>query len=157
MFLFQINRVFSSTVRRTFFLRLIEWKVQAWHYIGPETVYMYLLKMRTTMVVMVQSSNHVQLLQLDGLLLPGSSVPRGEISQARTLEWAVLCFSRGFVQPKDWISVSCTAGGFFITEPPGKPEGTIQLPKIKDLIDLILTSNLHKPFKFHQLCQWYPL
>ena len=127
LFLFQIDRIFSNTVRRTFFLRLIECKLQAWHFIGPKTVYMYLLKMRTTMVV--QSSNHVQLLQLNGLLLPGSSVPRGEISQARILEWAVLCFSRASVQPKDWICVSCTAGGFFTIEPPGKPKDTIQLPK----------------------------
>ena len=29
--------------------------------------------------------------------------------------------SRGFFQPRDWTGVSCIAGGFFTTEPSGKP------------------------------------
>ena len=51
--------------------------------------------------------------------LPGSSV-RG-ISQARTLEWVAISFSRGSSRPRDWTCGSCRAGGFFTTEPPGKP------------------------------------
>ena len=50
---------------------------------------------------------------------PGSSVPG--ISQARVLEWVAISFSRGSSQPRDPTQVSCIAGGFFTTEPPGKP------------------------------------
>ena len=35
--------------------------------------------------------------------------------------WWVAMPSRGSSQPRDWTCVSCIAGGFFITEPPGKP------------------------------------
>ena len=53
---------------------------------------------------------------------PGSSVH--EISQARILEWIVMPSSRGSSQSRDRTHVSCiscTAGRFFTTEPPGKP------------------------------------
>ena len=36
---------------------------------------------------------------------PGSSVHG--ISQARTLEWVAISFSRGSSQPRDWICLSC--------------------------------------------------
>ena len=39
------------------------------------------------------------------------------ISQARTLEWVVISFSRGSFQPRDQTHVSCLTGRFFITEP----------------------------------------
>ena len=51
--------------------------------------------------------------------LPGSSVHG--FSQASVLEWAAIHFSRVSSRLKDWTSVSCTAGGFFTTELPGKP------------------------------------
>ena len=35
------------------------------------------------------------------------------ILQARILEWVAIPFSRGSSQPRDWIQVSCIAGGFF--------------------------------------------
>ena len=35
------------------------------------------------------------------------------ILQARILEWVAFPFSRGCSQPRDWIQVSCIAGGFF--------------------------------------------
>ena len=54
-----------------------------------------------------------------GCSLPGSSV-RG-ISQASILEWVVISFSRGSSPPRDQ-SLTCIAGGFFTTEPPGKPQ-----------------------------------
>ena len=82
------------------------------------------------------------------------------ILQARILEWVVIPFSRGASQPRDWTQVSCIAGGFLPSEPPGKPikvymshtiymerEGLIQSgakmrPKIlttyKGCIDIIL-------------------
>ena len=54
-----------------------------------------------------------------GYSLPGSSVHG--IFQARLLEWVVIFFSRGSSQPRDWTWVSCIAGRFITTEPPGKP------------------------------------
>ena len=50
---------------------------------------------------------------------PGSSVHG--ISQARILEWVAISFSRGSSQPRDLTHVSCLAGRFFTTLPPGKP------------------------------------
>ena len=47
--------------------------------------------------------------------LPGSSVH--ETSQARTLEWVAISFSRESSQPSDHTPVLALAG----TEPPGKP------------------------------------
>ena len=51
--------------------------------------------------------------------LSGSSVHM--ISQARTLEWVALLFSRGSSLPRDRIQVSCTAGGFFTDSLQGSP------------------------------------
>ena len=54
--------------------------------------------------------------------LPGSSVHR--IFQARILEWVVMPVSKGSSWPRDQIPlscVSCIAGGFFTSEPPGSP------------------------------------
>ena len=46
------------------------------------------------------------------------------ILQAIILEWAAIPFSRESSQPRDWIQVSCMAGEFLPTEPPGKPKNT---------------------------------
>ena len=46
------------------------------------------------------------------------------ILQARRLEWVAMPSSRGSSRPRDQTCVSygsCIAGGFFTTEPPGKP------------------------------------
>ena len=51
--------------------------------------------------------------------LPGSSVCG--ILQARILEWVAISFSRRSSQPRDRTHVSCLAGRFCTTEPPGKP------------------------------------
>ena len=56
----------------------------------------------------------------------GSSVHG--ISQARMLEWVAISFSRGSSQPRDWTHISRIAGGFFVTEPPGKPSFLLQVP-----------------------------
>ena len=50
---------------------------------------------------------------------PGS--PVHGISQARTLEWTAISFSRGSSWPRDQTEVSCIVGRFFTSEPPGKP------------------------------------
>ena len=41
--------------------------------------------------------------------------------QARILEWIAIPFSRGSSQHRDQTPISHIAGGFFTTEPPGKP------------------------------------
>ena len=75
----------------------------------------------------------------------GSSV-RG-ISQARILEWVIISFFRGSSRPKDWTHVSCLAGRFFTTEPPGKASDSFLgsrwsqcAQKVYSSIVLILTT-----------------
>ena len=50
------------------------------------------------------------------------------ILQARILEWVAFPFSRGSSQPRAQTQVSCTAGRFFTTESPGKPEVKVAQP-----------------------------
>ena len=53
---------------------------------------------------------------------PGSSLHG--TSQARILEWITISFSRGSSPPRDQTHISCVsciAGRFLTTEPPGKP------------------------------------
>ena len=50
---------------------------------------------------------------------PGSSAQG--ILQVRILEGVAISFFRGSSQPRDRTCVSCIVGGFFTTEPPGKP------------------------------------
>ena len=58
---------------------------------------------------------------VSGTLQPASSVHG--ILQSRILEWVAISSSRGSSQPRDGTHISCIAGGFFTTEPPGKPPG----------------------------------
>ena len=44
---------------------------------------------------------------------------------ASILEWVAISFSRGSFWSRDWTYVSCIAGRFFTTEPPGKPKGNL--------------------------------
>ena len=59
--------------------------------------------------------------------LPGFSVHG--ILQARILEWIAISFSRESSQARERTQVSCIADGFFTTEPPGKPQETLQVHK----------------------------
>ena len=62
---------------------------------------------------------------------PGSS--GHGILQAGILEWFTIPFSRGSSQPKDLTHISyisCTAGRFFTTEPPGNPLMNIYAPSV---------------------------
>ena len=52
--------------------------------------------------------------------LPGSSVHG--ILQGRMLEWVLISFSGGSSRPGIEPASSALAGGFFTTEPSGKPE-----------------------------------
>ena len=49
---------------------------------------------------------------------PGSSVHG--IVQARILEWVAFSLSRGSSWPRDQTCISCAAGRFFTSKPPGK-------------------------------------
>ena len=51
--------------------------------------------------------------------LPGSTAHG--ILQAKILEWVAMLSSRASSQPRDQTYGSFIAGGFFTTEPPGKP------------------------------------
>ena len=61
---------------------------------------------------------------------PGSSIHG--IFQARILQWVTISFSRGSSWPRDPTEVSCSScivGGFFISEPPGKPWEGVQFSR----------------------------
>ena len=47
------------------------------------------------------------------------------ILQARTLEWVPTPSSRGSSQPRNQTCISCIAGRFLTTEPPGKPKQSL--------------------------------
>ena len=51
----------------------------------------------------------------------GGSSDRG-ILQVRILEWVAIPFSMGSSRPRNRTCVSCLAGRFFTTEPPGKTD-----------------------------------
>ena len=55
--------------------------------------------------------SHVQLLGHHGLLPPGSSVHG--FTQARTLEWAAISFTRGFSWSRDLTPIAYITDGFF--------------------------------------------
>ena len=63
--------------------------------------------------VVVQLLSLVQLFDLMGYSLPGSSVQ--EIFRERVLEWVAVYFSRGSAQIRDQTCISRLAGGFFTT------------------------------------------
>ena len=72
-----------------------------------------------------EQRSHAPSLQSCPTLQPHACGPRGSsvrgVLQARILEWVAILFSRGSPWPRDWTQVSCIAGRFFNTEPPGKP------------------------------------
>ena len=61
---------------------------------------------------------------------PGSSAHG--ISRARILEWVAISFSRGSSQPRDCTYIFCLAGGFFTTEPSGKPLSQFSCSVVSD-------------------------
>ena len=70
-------------------------------------------------------------------------------SQARKLEWVVSSFS------KDWTWVSCITGGFFTTEPPGKPQERISHFKMGPIHQKVaLNVNFNKALSYNvAVCQ----
>ena len=63
--------------------------------------------------------------------LPGSSVQG--ISQARILQWVAISFSRGSFNPEIEPLSASLAGGFFTTEPSGRPKSKIEILKLEGL------------------------
>ena len=60
---------------------------------------------------------------------PGSSVHG--ISQARILEWVAISFSKDLPDPGiKPASAALAGGGFFISEPPGKPGSGIKFNQV---------------------------
>ena len=73
----------------------------------------------TVIACMLSHFGHVQLFET---LWPGSSAHG--VLQARILEWVAMLSSGGSSPPRDQTRTSCSffiVGGFFITEPQGKP------------------------------------
>ena len=70
-------------------------------------------------LLLFQLLNHVWLCSSMDCSLPGTSVHG--ILQVRRLEWVAMYFPRGSSWPTDRTCLSCSAGGFSTTEPPGKP------------------------------------
>ena len=56
---------------------------------------------------------------LQGSYVHGAPPSMG-LLQERILEWVTMPFSRAPSRLRGWACVSCTAGGFFTTEPPGR-------------------------------------
>ena len=53
-----------------------------------------------------------------------------EILQAR-IKWVAMSSSRGSSQPRDWIQVSCIAGGFFTSWATRETPNLVATPKVK--------------------------
>ena len=70
-------------------------------------------------ILVVQSLSRVQCFCDTVDHSPPDSSVHGS-SQARTLEWVAISSFTGSSQPRDRTCVSCLAGRFFTTEPPGK-------------------------------------
>ena len=72
------------------------------------------------MIYVVQSLSHVQLYNPLNCSPAGSTVH--QISQARILEWVAISSSEDLPDPGIKPASTALAGGFFITEPLGKPQ-----------------------------------
>ena len=81
-----------------------------------------------------------------------SGSPVHGILQARILEWVAIPFSKGSSQPRDPAQVSCIAGEFFTTKPPGKPLGTCTLIYLKWVTNKDLEYSSGNPAQ----CMWLP-
>ena len=73
---------------------------------------------------------------------PGCSVHR--IFQARILDWVAISFSRWSSWLRDWTQVSCLAGRFFTTEPPGKPDNSLVYINATNFCIFILYAVLYR-------------
>ena len=70
-----------------------------------------------------QSLSHVKLFATPWTVACQAPLSMG-ILQARMLERVAMPSSRGSSQPRDQTQVSCSAGSYLLSEPPGKPKNT---------------------------------
>ena len=90
-----------------------------WHCVKP-SMYFHLSQERSESEVKLSvAQSCLTLCDLMDCSPPGSSVHG--ILQASILEWLVIPFSRGSLQPRDWTWISCNAGRFLTIESSGKP------------------------------------
>ena len=76
------------------------------------------------------------------------------LNQTRILEWVAFPFSRESSQPRDWTTVSCIAGGFFVSWATRVPRCVLQ---IWSLSMCSMTSNSLEEICFHvQNCIIFP-
>ena len=61
------------------------------------------------------------------------------ITKARILEWVAISFFRGSSRSRDRTHISCIAGGFFTTEPPGKHDGILLSHKKNEIMPFAAT------------------
>ena len=62
------------------------------------------------------------------LVMSNSLRPYGLLPARLLCPWdSATYFSRGSSPPRDWICISCLAGGFFTTEPLGKPHTSFSI------------------------------
>ena len=78
--------------------------------------------------------------------LPGSSIHG--ISQARTLEWIAISFSRGSSPPRAWSCFSCIAGDSLLLSHWGIPAWSIPLFKFLQFLPN-LYNGMHGPTHAH--------
>ena len=64
------------------------------------------------------------------------------ISQVGILEWVVISLTRRCSQPRDRTHISCIAGRFFTTEPPGKPIKYDLIRSKKNPLSILVHSQL---------------
>ena len=69
----------------------------------------------------------------------------------RILEWVAILFPRGSSQPRDQTWVSCIAGRFLPSEPPGKPFPISAYPNPTHSTEVI--STLHSSLKLSSTTQ----
>ena len=85
-----------------------------------------------------------------GCSLLGSSIHG--ISQARILEWAAISFSRGSSPSRDGAHISYIAGGFFTTEPSGRPKEDVVIVHSFSRAQLFATQWLPCPSPSPSAC-----
>ena len=73
------------------------------------------------------------------------------VSQARILEQVTDSFCKGSSQSRNQTCTSCLAGGFFTTEPPGKPPEHIYI-YIYILFHILFNSDLSQDVKYSSPC-----
>ena len=108
----------TGALQRTFHFIFMRWVILISMNVYTKIQKLWELSSNLSMTVLVAHSCPALGNPMDGGL-PGSSIHG--IFQVGILEWIAIPFSRGSSWPRDCTHISCIAGGFVTTEPPGKP------------------------------------